>query len=63
MAFTPYNAFSLQAKIAGLGVSNTKVDYDNSNDTVNTTDAGFNVWRNAYSLEFVWYFGRGLWKK
>lgn len=63
MAFTPYNAFSLQAKIAGLGVSNTKVDYDNTNDTVNTTEAGFNVWRQAYSLEFVWYFGRGLWKK
>ncbi len=63
MAFTPYNAFSLQANIAGLGVQNQKSDYDNSNDTVNTTDAGFNVWRQAYSLDFVWYFGRGLWKK
>jgi len=63
MAFTPYNAFSLQAKIAGLGVNSMKVDYDGVNNTENTTNVGFNVWRQAYSLDFVWYFGRGLWKK
>jgi hypothetical protein len=63
MAFTPYNAFSIQANIAGLGVSNSKLDPDNANDLINQTDFGFNVWRQAYSLDFVWYFGRGLWKK
>lgn len=61
-AFTPYNAFMLQADIAGLGVQNTKWDGDLSNDTVNTTDAGFNVYRGA-NLSLVWFFGRGLWKK
>lgn len=62
-AFTPYNAFSLQANIAGLGISSMKNDPDGSNNTTNTTQAGFNVWRNAYNLTMVWYFGRGLWKK
>lgn len=62
-AFTPYNAFALQANVAGLGVQTMKEDGDLSNDTVNYTDAGFNVWRNAYNLSIVWYFGRGLWKK
>ncbi len=63
MAFTPYNAFSLQARIAGLGVQSMKQDPDGVNNTVNTTDVGFNVWRQTASLDFVWYFGRGLWKK
>jgi outer membrane protein len=62
MGFTPYNAFALYADIAGLGVQTMKSDGDNANDTVNTTDAGFNVWRGT-QLSFVWYFGRGLWKK
>lgn len=62
-SFTPYNALALQADIAGLGVSSMKVDYDGANNTVNTTNAGFNVWRNPYNLSLVWYFGRGLWKK
>ncbi len=63
LAFTPYNAFSLQANIAGLGVSSMKKDPDGTNNTENTTNVGFNVWRNTASLDFVWYFGRGLWKK
>jgi hypothetical protein len=62
IAFTPYNAFSLQANVAGLGVENSKKDPDNTNDLENSTNFGFNAWRQAYSLEFVWYFGRGLWK-
>ncbi|MBL7753193.1 MAG: outer membrane beta-barrel protein [Bacteroidota bacterium] len=62
-SFTPYNALALQADIAGLGVSSMKVDYDGANNTINTTNAGFNVWRNPYNLSLVWYFGRGLWKK
>jgi hypothetical protein len=63
MAFTPYNAFSLGAHIAGLGISSMKTDPDGVNNTTNQTDFGFNVWRQAASLDFVWYFGRGLWKK
>ena len=63
MAFTPYNAFSLQAGIAGLGISSMKHDPDGVNNTINTTDFGFNVWRQTAHLDFVWYFGRGLWKK
>lgn len=63
LAFTPYNAFALQAQIAGLGISSMKMDPDGVNNTVNTTNVGFNVWRNTASLDFVWYFGRGLWKK
>jgi hypothetical protein len=62
-SFTPYNALALQADIAGLGVGSMKTDYDGANNTVNTTNAGFNVWRNPYNLSIVWYFGRGLWKK
>jgi hypothetical protein len=54
---------ALQADIAGLGVGSMKTDYDGANNTVNTTNAGFNVWRNPYNLSIVWYFGRGLWKK
>lgn len=63
MAFTPYNAFSLQAGIAGLGISSMKNDPDGVNNTTNTTDFGFNVARQTAHLDFVWYFGRGLWKK
>jgi hypothetical protein len=62
-SFTPYNALAIQADIAGLGVGSMKTDYDGANNTVNTTNAGFNVWRNPYNLSIVWYFGRGLWKK
>ncbi|MBL7774140.1 MAG: outer membrane beta-barrel protein [Chitinophagaceae bacterium] len=62
MGFTPYNAFGLFANIASLGVQTMKEDDNNSNDTVNSTDAGFNVWRQS-SVSFVWFFGRGLWKK
>jgi hypothetical protein len=61
--FTPYNAFSFQASIAGLGVQSMKNDPDGVNNATNTTNVGFNVARQAYSLDFVWYFGRGLWKK
>ncbi|HOZ51616.1 MAG TPA: outer membrane beta-barrel protein [Chitinophagaceae bacterium] len=63
LAFTPYNAFSFQANIAGLGVQSMKNDPDGVNNTTNTTDFGFNVHRQTMSLDFVWYFGRGLWKK
>lgn len=63
MAFTPYNAFALQANIAGFGVNTTKNDPDGVNNATNTTNVGFNVMRNTASLDFVWYFGRGLWKK
>jgi len=63
LAFTPYNAFSFQANIAGLGIQSMKEDPNGVNNTINTTDFGFNVWRNTASLDFVWYFGRGLWKK
>lgn len=62
-SFTPYNALALQADIAGLGVGSMKTDFDGANNTVNTTNAGFNVWRNPYNMSIVWYFGRGLWKK
>jgi hypothetical protein len=62
-SFTPYNALALQADIAGLGVGSMKTDYDGPSNTENTTNAGFNVWRNPYNLSIVWYFGRGLWKK
>jgi hypothetical protein len=62
-SFTPYNALALQADIAGLGVGSMKTDYDGASNTENTTNAGFNVWRNPYNLSIVWYFGRGLWKK
>lgn len=62
-AFTPYNAFSLQANIAGIGVQNYKDDADGTNDAVNYTNVGFNVHRQTTSLSLVWYFGRGLWKK
>lgn len=62
-AFTPYNAFSLQANIAGLGIQNMKDDADGTNDAINTTNVGFNVHRQTTSLSLVWYFGRGLWKK
>lgn len=61
--FTPYNAFGIFAEVANLGVQSMKMDGDNSNDTVNSTDAGFNVWRNQSNISFVWFFGRGLWKK
>jgi len=63
LAFTPYNAFAIQANIAGLGVNSMKKDPNDSNTTKNTTDVGFNVRRQTASLDFVWYFGRGLWKK
>ena len=46
-----------------LGVGSMKTDFDGANNTVNTTNAGFNVWRNPYNMSIVWYFGRGLWKK
>jgi hypothetical protein len=63
IAFTPYNSFALQANVAGLGVQNTKRDTDEVGvGATNSTNFGFNVWRQAYSLDFVWYFGRGLWK-
>jgi len=62
-SFTPYNALALQADIAGLGVGSMKTDRDGANNTVNTTNVGFNVWRNPYNMSIVWYFGRGLWKK
>jgi hypothetical protein len=61
-AFTPYNAFSLQARIAGLGVNSMKVDPDGVNNTENITNVGFDAWRNTASIDFVWFFGRGLWK-
>jgi hypothetical protein len=63
LAFTPYNAFALQANIAGLGVNSMKNDPDGTNNTMNTTNVGFNVRRQTASLDFVWYLGRGLWKK
>lgn len=63
MAFTPYNAFSLQAGIAGLGISSMKNDPDGVNNAVNTTDFGFNVMPHTAHINFVWYFGRGLWNK
>ena len=63
LAFTPYNAFALQANIAGLGVNSMKNDPDGTNNTMNTTNVGFNVRRQTFSLDFVWYLGRGLWKK
>lgn len=65
-AFTPYNAFSLQANIAGLGVNSSRKDPDGVapfNPTVNTTEFGFNVHRQTSNLSLVWFFGRGLWKK
>ena len=65
-AFTPYNAFSLQANIAGLGVNSSRNDPDGVaplNPTVNTTEFGFNVHRQTSNIALVWYFGRGLWKK
>ena len=65
-AFTPYNAFSLQANIAGLGVNSSRNDPDGVaplNPTVNTTEFGFNVHRQTSNLSLVWFFGRGLWKK
>ncbi|MGI9191081.1 MAG: outer membrane beta-barrel protein [Chitinophagaceae bacterium] len=62
-AFTPYNAFSLQANIAGFGVNSMKTDPDGVNNTDTDTHVGFNVWRNPYNLTAVVYFGRGLWKK
>jgi hypothetical protein len=65
-AFTPYNAFSLQANIAGLGVNSSRNDPDGVaplNPTVNTTEFGFNVRRQTSNLSLVWFFGRGLWKK
>lgn len=65
-AFTPYNAFSLQANIGGLGIQTTKNDPDGvapGNPTVNTTDFGFNVNRQTTNLSLVWFFGRGLWNK
>ncbi|MBL7765326.1 MAG: hypothetical protein JNJ58_04490 [Chitinophagaceae bacterium] len=61
--FTPYNSFMLQANIAGLGVSTMKNDPDGVNNTTTTTNVGFNVWRQTYSLSMAWFFGRGLWKK
>jgi outer membrane protein len=63
LAFTPYNAFALQANIAGLGVNSMKNDPDGTNNTMNTTNVGFNVRSQTASLDFVWYLGRGLWKK
>lgn len=71
-AFTPYNAFSLFAHIASLGVNNMKNDPDGVNDITNTTNVGFNVIGNTNVNQSVttpltfgcaWYFGRGLWKK
>ncbi len=71
-AFTPYNAFSLFAHIASLGVNNMKNDPDGVNDITNTTNVGFNVIGNINANQNVttpltfgcaWYFGRGLWKK
>jgi hypothetical protein len=62
-AFTPYNAFALQANIAGLGVQNMKIDPDGVNNSNNVTHVGFDVWRQTTNLSLVWYFGRGLWKK
>jgi len=71
-AFTPYNAFSLFAHIASLGVNNMKNDPDGVNDITNTTNVGFNVIGNTNANQNVttpltfgcaWYFGRGLWKK
>ena len=62
-SFTPYNALALQANIAGIGVHNMKTDPDGVNNTVNTTNVGFNVWRQPYNMSIVWFFGRGLWKK
>ncbi|MEN9340657.1 MAG: hypothetical protein RIQ62_1969 [Bacteroidota bacterium] len=63
LAFTPYNAFSLQAGISSLNISSSKDDPDGTNDTVNTTDFGFNVMPRTAHIDFVWYFGRGLWNK
>ena len=65
-AFTPYNAFSLQANIAGFGIQSTKNDPDGvapGNPVTNTTEVGFNVHRQTTNLSLVWFFGRGLWKK
>ena len=65
-AFTPYNAFSLQANIAGLGVNSSRNDPDGSapqDPTFNTTEFGFNVHRQTTNISLVWFFGRGLWKK
>jgi hypothetical protein len=65
-AFTPYNAFSLQANIAGFGIQSTKNDPDGvapGNPVTNTTEFGFNVHRQTTNLTLVWFFGRGLWKK
>lgn len=63
LAFTPYNAFAIQANIAGLGVNSMKKDPNDPATTINTTNVGFNVRRQTFSLDFVWYLGRGLWKK
>lgn len=71
-AFTPYNAFSLFAHIASLGVNNMKNDPDVVPDITNTTNVGFNVIGNTNANQNIttpltfgcaWYFGRGLWKK
>lgn len=62
-AFTPYNAFSLQANVAGFGVHSMKNDPDGVNNTTTHTSVGLNAWRQVYNLSAVWYFGRGLWKK
>jgi hypothetical protein len=62
-SFTPYNAFALQASVAGIGVHTMKTDPDGVNNSTNSTHVGFNVWRQPYNMSVVWYFGRGLWKK
>ena len=76
LSFTPYNAFSLYADLAGLFVQTEKFDPDGTAPAapiVNTTDVGFNLIGNTnhnttsivrpLTIGCAWYFGRGLWKK